>query len=211
MQTSGVVPNESHQSPSRQQKPTDPRRESTVLFKGFSASTAETGLLEVDEIAEINGSPELLRVAHNSAVTKPKTPDPPAPPHSSTAPSSEQAANAAHQVENSDSQAVSTDAVSSSVADAEIADHQRLNSSSQSTLALAPDLEHSFELQTQQGGPGQPQGTAAGAGPSVRAGLAVKLQSMQVHMCVCVCVDMFPMLHQNMWRTGACNLCHLLS
>jgi len=32
-----------------------------VLFKGFSASTAESGLLEVDEIAHINGSPELVK------------------------------------------------------------------------------------------------------------------------------------------------------
>ena len=32
-----------------------------MLFKGFSASTAESGLLEVDEIAHINGSPELVK------------------------------------------------------------------------------------------------------------------------------------------------------
>ena len=56
---------QSSQSPSRHQR-ADPRRESTVLFKGFSASTTESGLLEVDEIAHINGSPELFRASQTS-------------------------------------------------------------------------------------------------------------------------------------------------
>lgn len=42
-------------------KRADPRRESTALFKGFSASSAETGLLEIGEIADINGSPDIVR------------------------------------------------------------------------------------------------------------------------------------------------------
>ncbi|KAL0043870.1 hypothetical protein WJX82_000336 [Trebouxia sp. C0006] len=58
-QTDSLLSSRSSQSPSRHQRAADPRRESTVLFKGFSASTAESGLLEVDEIAHINGSPEL--------------------------------------------------------------------------------------------------------------------------------------------------------
>ena len=78
-QTPAALPQKLHQSPGRQHQPTDPRRESTVLFKGFSASTAESGLLEVDEIAEINGSPELVRPPHDG-----KSPtDPQAPAHAS--------------------------------------------------------------------------------------------------------------------------------
>lgn len=61
----------SSQSPRRHQQAADPRRESTVLFKGFSASTAESGLLEVDEIAHINGSPELVTAPqHNTPQTQ---------------------------------------------------------------------------------------------------------------------------------------------
>ena len=77
-QTPAVLSGKSHQSPSRQQKPADPHRESTALFKGFSASTAESGLLEVEEIAEINGSPELVRAPHDNV--------PAAPPKESTCP-----------------------------------------------------------------------------------------------------------------------------
>lgn len=50
----------------------DPRRESTVLFKGFSASSAESGLLEISEIADINGSPEIVR--HQQSVPVPLEP-----------------------------------------------------------------------------------------------------------------------------------------
>ncbi|KAL0024976.1 hypothetical protein WJX77_008054 [Trebouxia sp. C0004] len=62
-QTDSILSSRSSQSPSRHQRAADPRRESTVLFKGFSASTAESGLLEVDEIAHVNGSPELRPLA----------------------------------------------------------------------------------------------------------------------------------------------------
>ena len=51
------------QSSSRKQRASDPGRESTALFNRFTASTAESGLLEVEEIAHINGSPELVRHA----------------------------------------------------------------------------------------------------------------------------------------------------
>ena len=78
-QTPAVLPGKSHQSPSRQQRVADPRRESTALFKGFSASTAESGLLEVEEIAEINGSPELVRAPHGSMpIAQPEQPPSPA-------------------------------------------------------------------------------------------------------------------------------------
>ena len=60
-----VLSSRSSQSPSRR-RAADPRRESTVLFKGFNASTAESGLLEVEEIAHVNGSPELLRASQRA-------------------------------------------------------------------------------------------------------------------------------------------------
>ncbi|KAL0038842.1 hypothetical protein WJX79_010313 [Trebouxia sp. C0005] len=63
-QTDSLLSSRSSQSSSRHQRAADPRRESTVLFNGFSASTAESGLLEVDEIAHINGSPELVKDSH---------------------------------------------------------------------------------------------------------------------------------------------------
>ena len=63
-QTDSRLSSRSSRSPSRHQRAADPRRESTVLFKGFSVSTAESGLLEVDEIAHINGSPELVKDSH---------------------------------------------------------------------------------------------------------------------------------------------------
>ncbi len=66
-QAGGHLSGQSTESPSRHQRAADPRRESTVLCKGFSQSTAESGLLEVDEIAHINGSPEFLRAAQTSA------------------------------------------------------------------------------------------------------------------------------------------------
>ena len=66
-QTDTILSSRSSQSPSRHQRAADPRRESTVLFKGFSASTAESGLLEVDEIAHINGSPELVKDSQPNA------------------------------------------------------------------------------------------------------------------------------------------------
>ena len=53
----------------------DPRRESTVLFKGFSASSAESGLLEIDEIADINGSPEVFRQQQAAPLSNPFLPD----------------------------------------------------------------------------------------------------------------------------------------
>lgn len=53
----------------------DPRRESTVLFKGFSASSAESGLLEIDEIADINGSPEVFRQQQAAPLSNPFPPN----------------------------------------------------------------------------------------------------------------------------------------
>ena len=181
-QTPSVLSSKSHPSPSRQQRPADPRRESTVLFKGFSASTAETGLLEVDEIAEMNGSPELMRVSHSSvSVTKPETPDPPAAPHSNAATGIQQATKAVLKLGQSTPPAVSTDTSLSSNAGVEITDHQQPGSSSHACLALAPNADHSFELEPQQESSIQSQGTAAGAEACLGAGPAVKLQ-------VCVCL-----------------------
>lgn len=171
-QTPSVLPSKSHRSPSRQQRPADPRRESTVLFKGFSASTAETGLLEVDEIAEINGSPELMRGSHGSvSVTKPDTPDSPVAPQCNAAPGFQQATKAVHDMGNSDPPAVCSESV------VEITGHQRLDSSSHASSTLAPDAEHSFELRAQQEKSSQSQSTAAGAEPCRGAGSAVKLQA----------------------------------
>ena len=45
----------------RAKRAADPRRESTAMFSGFSACSAESGLLEIDEIVDINGSPEIVR------------------------------------------------------------------------------------------------------------------------------------------------------
>ena len=180
-QTPSVLSSKFYQSPSRQQKPADPRRESTVLFKGFSASTAETGLLEVNEIAEINGSPELMRVSHNSvSVTTPETPNPPAAPQSSAASGLQQPTKAVHNLGHNNHPAVFSDTGSSSNAGVEITDHQQPDSSSHACFALAPDAEHSFESGAQQEGSFQSQSTAAGAGPSLGAAPAVKLQA-----CVC--------------------------
>lgn len=176
--TPGVLSGRPHQSPSRQQRPADPRRESTVLFKGFTASTAETGLLEVDEIAEINGSPELVRVSHSSgSVTKPETPDPPAAPQSHANPPIQQAASAAHQHRSNDAQVLSTAASSGSIVAAETADHQPHASNSRASSAPAPDLGHSLELGAQQEGCSQSQGLGADVGP--RLGVD-KQQDMQV-------------------------------
>ena len=167
--TPGLPPSESHLSPSRQQRPADPRRESTVLFKGFSASTAETGLLEVDEIAEINGSPELMRGSHSSvSVAKPETPDPPAAPQSHAAPGSQQATEAVHDLGNGDPPAVCTEAGFSSHANVGMTDHQQPDSSCHECSTLAPNAEHSFELRAQQESSNQPQSTVAGAGPAVK-------------------------------------------
>ena len=156
-----------------------------MLFKGFSASTAETGLLEVDEIAEINGSPELMRGSHNSdSITKPETLDPPAMPQSNAAPGSQQATEAVHELGNRKAPAACTEAGFSSHADVGVTEHQQLDSNSDACSTLAPDAEHSFELRAQQESSGQPQSTAAGAGP------AVKLQ-------VCVCVSCLYCRHFN--------------
>lgn len=183
-QTPGVLPGKSHQSPSRQHRPADPRRESTVLFKGFTASTAETGLLEVEEIAEINGSPELVRVSHSSAsVTKSQTPNPPASP-SSAASGLHQATDAIYLLVNSNARAVCTEAAPPSKADVETADHQRLASSSQASSALVSDLEHRSETETQQQSPSPSQSVVAE--PHLRARPAVKLQ---------VCVPVFACAH----------------
>ena len=176
--TPGVLSGRPHQSPSRQQRPADPRWESTVLFKGFNASTAETGLLEVDEIAEINGSPELVRGSHSSgSVTKPDTPDPPAAPQSHANPPIQQAASAAHQHRSNDAQVQSTAATSRSIVAAETADHQPHASNSRASSAPAPDLGHSLELGAQQEGCSQSQGLGADVGP--RLGVD-KQQDMQV-------------------------------
>ena len=171
-----MLPNKPHQSPSRHpHTPADPRRESTVLFKGFTASTAETGLLEVDEIAEINGSPELLRVPYSGgSVTKPETPDTPGVSQSETAPPFHHAASAVHQYRSSDALTLPTAAASTSALDADIAE-QDLHASSNSVLGS--DLEPNPELGAQQAGCSPSQSAAAEAGPSQRA---VKLQGIQV-------------------------------
>lgn len=167
-----------------QQRPADPRRESTVLFKGFTASTAETGLLEVEEIAEINGSPELMRASHSSiSATKPETPNPLASQHN-TASGLHQASNAGNQLVHNDAQAVRTEAAPSSDADVETADHQH-SASSQACSALAPDVE----LQAQQESASQSQSSVSKAESHLQAGPAVKLQ-VCVHVCVCpLCLD----------------------
>lgn len=182
-----MLPGKSHQSPSRQQRPADPRRESTVLFKGFTASTAETGLLEVEEIAEINGSPELMRASHSSvSATKPETPDPPAASQSHAASGVRQAISAVDQLVNYDAEAVCCEIAPSSNADVETADHQHVASSSQACSAPAPEVE----LQAQQSSVGQSQSIVARAEESqLQAGPAVKLQ-VCMQMCVCaLCVD----------------------
>ena len=165
-QTPSVLPSKSRQSPSRQQRHADPRRESTVLFKGFSASTAETGLLEVDEIAEINGSPELTRGSHSSvSLTKRETPDPPIAPQSHAAPGFQQATKAVPNTASSDPPSVCTESV------VEMANHQQLDTSSHTSLA--PDAEHSFELKAQQKTSSQLQSLAAGSGPAVKLQVCV--------------------------------------
>ena len=45
----------------RAKRAADPRRSSTAMFSGFSACSAESGLLEINEIVDINGSPEIVR------------------------------------------------------------------------------------------------------------------------------------------------------
>lgn len=174
--TPDVLSGKPHQSPSRQYRPADPRRESTVLFMGFTASTAETGLLEVDEIAEINGSPELLRVPQSpSSVTEPEA-DLPGVSHSNAASPFQEAADAAHQHRSNDAQALPTAAASICAADADIADHHLHASSDQVPSALGPDPDQNPELGAQQEGCSQAEGSAE-AGPCLRE---VKLQGTQV-------------------------------
>lgn len=177
--TPHLLPGKSHQSPSRHpHRPADPRRESTVLFKGFTASTAETGLLEVDEIAEINGSPELMRVSHSgTSVPKLETPGLPGASQSEAAPAFQQAANAAHQQSCNDSQALYTAAPSIGAVEADIAEEDLHASSHEVSSALGPDLEQNPELGAQQAGCSQSHSAATEAGPSLRA---VKLQGIQV-------------------------------
>lgn len=174
--TPDMLSGKTHHSPSRQHRPADPRRESTVLFKGFTASTAETGLLEVEEIAEINGSPELLRVTHNpSSVTEPEA-DMLGASHSNAASPFQQAANAAHQHRSNDTQALSPAAASTSAAHADTANHNSYASSDQVPSVRGLDSEQDPELGGQEEGCSQSQGSAE-AGPCLRG---VKLQGTQV-------------------------------
>ncbi|KAL3138644.1 hypothetical protein ABBQ32_006404 [Trebouxia sp. C0010 RCD-2024] len=173
--TPDMLSGKTHHSPSRQHRPADPRRESTVLFKGFTASTAETGLLEVEEIAEINGSPELLRVTHNpSSVTEPEA-DMLGASHSNAASPFQQAANAAHQHRSNDTQALSPAAASTSAAHADTANHNSYASSDQVPSVRGLDSEQDPELGGQEEGCSQSQGSAE-AGPCLRG---VKLQGTQ--------------------------------
>ena len=156
-------------SPKRHQQAADPRRESTVLFKGFSASTAESGLLEVDEIAHINGSPELVKAPqHDTPQTQAQATFPNAalPPEATSV---EEAADGEEPQQQGQWQQQQQQPDSSNLAGSMPADSAGFSvnsdSSAQPQYEPALDLEHSSpKLQSVQATPGLATDPAAGPG-----------------------------------------------
>lgn len=179
----------SSQSPRRHQQGADPRRESTVLFKGFSASTAESGLLEVDEIAHINGSPELVKAPqHDTPQTQAQATFPNAalPPEATSVEEAADGEEPQQQGQWQQQQPESSNRACSMPADS-AGGSVNPDSSAQPQYEPALDLEHSSpKLQSVLAAPGLATDPAAGPGAVNLSRSALKC-NVPLPRQVCTC------------------------